>query len=152
MLSIFFLLWIILNGRVTLELVVLGILIAAAVFLFACAAFGYSFRRELDVLKYLPLVVLYMINLMREIILASLHVIGLILNPSRKPEPVLIEFDSGLPTEFQNVVLANSITLTPGTVTVEMKGDHFTVHCLIPEFAYGIGESSFVKLLRRIRL
>ena len=152
MLSIFFLLWIILNGRVTLELVVLGILIAAAVFLFACAAFGYSFRRELDVLKYLPLVVLYMINLMREIILASLHVIRLILSPSRKPEPVLIEFDSGLPTEFQNVVLANSITLTPGTVTVEMKGDHFTVHCLIPEFADGIGESSFVKLLRRIRL
>ena len=152
MLSIFFLLWIILNGRVTLELVLLGLFIAAAVFLFACAAFGYSFRHELDVLKYLPLVVLYMINLMREIILASLHVIRLILSPSRKPEPVLIEFDSGLPTEFQNVVLANSITLTPGTVTVEMKGDHFTVHCLIPEFADGIGESSFVRLLRRIHL
>ena len=152
MLSIFFLLWIILNGRVTLELVLLGILIAAAVFLFACTAFGYSLKRELDVLKNLPLIVLYLLNLMRESIVASLHVIRLILSPARKPEPVLIEFDSGLPTEFQNVVLANSITLTPGTVTVELQGDHFTVHCLIPEFADGIGESSFVRLLRRIHM
>ena len=152
MLTVFFILWIILNGRVTLELVLLGILISAAVFLFARAAFGYSARRELDVLRYMPLALLYLINLMREIILASLHVIRLILSPARKPEPVLIEFDSGLPTEFQNVVLANSITLTPGTVTVELQGDHFTVHCLIPEFADGIGESSFVKLLRRIHM
>ena len=152
MLTVFFILWIILNGRVTLELVLLGILISAAVFLFARAAFGYSARRELDVLRYMPLALLYLINLMREIILASLHVIRLILSPARKPEPVLIEFDSGLPTEFQNVVLANSITLTPGTVTVEMQGAHFTVHCLIPEFAEGIGESSFVRLLRRIHL
>ena len=46
MLLLFFILWIILNGRVTLELVLLGIPIAAAVFLFARAAFGYSVRTE----------------------------------------------------------------------------------------------------------
>ena len=152
MLLLFFILWIILNGRVTLELVLLGIPIAAAVFLFARAAFGYSVRTEGYVLKYLPLTVLYLINLMVEIIRASLNVIAIIINPSRKPDPVLIEFDSGLPTEFQNVVLANSITLTPGTVTVEMTEGHFLVHCLIPEFAEGIGESSFVRLLRRVHL
>ena len=150
MLVYFFILWIILNGRVTLELVLLGILIAAVVFLFARAAFGYTARSEFNVLKYTPLALLYVLNLVREIILAALHVIAQILRPSAKPDPVLIEFNSGLPTEFQNVVLANSITLTPGTVTVEMEGDHFLVHCLIPEYADGIAESSFIKLLRRI--
>ena len=152
MFTIFFILWIILNGRVTVELVLLGIIIAAAVFLFARSAFGYSVRTERYVLRYLPLTVLYLINLMWEIIRSALHVIAIIIHPSRKPDPVLIEFDSGLPTEFQNVVLANSITLTPGTITVLMKDGHFTVHCLIPEFAQGIGESSFVRILRRIRI
>ena len=76
----------------------------------------------------------------------------MILSPSAKPDPVLIAFDSHLPTEFQNVVLANSITLTPGTVTVQMKDGHFLVHCLRLEYAEGIEESSFVKLLRRVRL
>ena len=152
MLTVFFILWIILNGRVTLELVLLGILISAAVFLFARAAFGYTASSERKVLKYTPLAIVYLVNLMREIIVATCHVISLILHPSAKPKPVLIEFHSGLPTEFQNVVLANSITLTPGTVTVEMEGDHFLVHCLIPEYADGIGDSSFVKLLRCIHL
>ena len=152
MLTFFFILWIVLNGRITLELVLLGIPIAAAVFLFARAAFGYSASTELSVLKYAPLALVYLVNLIREIIIASLNVVALILRPSGRPDPVLIEFDSGLPTQFQNVILANSITLTPGTVTVEMSEGHFTVHCLVPEFADGIGESSFVKLLRRIRL
>lgn len=152
MLVFFYLLWIILNGRVTPEILLLGIPIAAAVFLFARAAFGYSARTEFKVLRYAPLAAVYLVNLMVEIVKASLNVIGIILRPGRKPDPVLIEFDSHLPTDFQNVVLANSITLTPGTVTVDMTGSHFTVHCLVPEFAEGIGESSFVKLLGRVRL
>ena len=152
MLTFFFLLWIILNGRVTLELVLLGIPIAAAVFLFARAAFGYTVRTESDVLKYSPLAVLYLFNLMLEIVKASFQVIGVIIRPSGKPDPVLIEFDSGLSSEFQNMVLANSITLTPGTLTVQMSEGHFLVHCLIPEFADGIEESSFVRLLRRVSL
>lgn len=149
MLSFFYVLWIILNGRVTLEILLLGIPIAVAVFLFARAAFGYSASTEAKVLLYTPLAVVYLVNLMVEIVKASSSVIGLILNPAKKPDPVLIEFDSGLPTDFQNVVLANSITLTPGTVTVEMSGSHFQVHCLRPEYAEGIESSSFVKLLRR---
>lgn len=152
MFVLFFVLWIILNGRITLEIVFLGFVIAAAVFLFAHIAFGYSIRNEGRVFRYLPLAIWYLINLIIEIVKASLHVIAVIGNPTGKPDPVLIEFDSGLPTEFQNVVLANSITLTPGTVTVALKGDHFLVHCLRPEYAEGIGESSFVRLLRRIDL
>ncbi len=152
MLALFFILWIVLNGRVTLELILLGIPIAAAVFLFAHFAFGYSAGSEFKILRYAPLAIWYGLNLVIEIIKASLNVIAVILNPGKKPDPVLIEFDSGLPSSFQNVVLANSITLTPGTVTVEMEGDHFLVHCLIPEYAEGIEESSFVKLLRRIKV
>ncbi len=152
MLIFFYFLWIILNGRITPEILILGIVIAAAVFLFAHAAFGYSLKNELLICRYLPLAVLYVFDLIYEIIKASLAVLLVIINPLRKPDPILIEFDSGLETDFQNVILANSITLTPGTVTVQMSEGHFMVHCLIPEYAEGIEESSFVKLLRRVKM
>ena len=70
---------------------------------------------------------------------------------SKNPDPVLVEFHSGLKDAFSNVVLANSITLTPGTFTVVQKDDFFVVHCLRPEFAEGIEESSFVRLLRKVK-
>ena len=64
---------------------------------------------------------------------------------------MLVEFHSGLPSDFQNVLLANSITLTPGTYTLEQQGDHFLVHSLVPEYAEGMAESSFVQLLRKLK-
>ncbi len=152
MLIFFFVLWIVLNGRITFELVVLGIIVAAAVFLFAQKAFHYSPRSELLVIRYLPLAVLYFFNLILEIVKATLAVAKIVVSPARKPDPILVEFDSGLATTFQNSILANSITLTPGTVTVKMNGDHFMVHCLVPEFADGMETSSFVKLLQRIKM
>ena len=56
----------------------------------------------------------------------------------------------GLKTDTARVVLANSITLTPGTITVTLEGDEFVVHCLDKELADGIENSVFVALLRRM--
>ena len=47
-------------------------------------------------------------------------------------------------------LLANSITLTPGTITVAVDGDKFIVHCLDKTLAEGIESSVFVKLLEKI--
>ena len=74
----------------------------------------------------------------------------LALTPSAQPEPVLVDFHSGLHRESLNVVLANSITLTPGTITVRQENDLFSVHCLRGEYAKGINASGFIKLLRRM--
>ena len=45
---------------------------------------------------------------------------------------------------------ANSITLTPGTITVSLSDDEYVVHCLDKELAQGIDSSVFVELLKRI--
>ena len=152
MIVVFFLLWVILNGRVTLEIILTGIVIAAAVFALSRAVFNYSLKDELLFWRNIPLMILYVINLIGEILKASLAVIRVIRAPAKHPDPVLIEFDSEFSSVVQNVVLANSITLTPGTYTVRLEGNHFLVHCLIPEFAEGIEDSSFVKLLRKMHL
>ena len=48
------------------------------------------------------------------------------------------------------MLLANSITLTPGTITIEQREDEYTVHCLDSSFIEGIEKSTFVKLLERM--
>ncbi len=67
-----------------------------------------------------------------------------------EPEPAIVHFQTDLKTTFARVLLANSITLTPGTITVSLKDNIYTVHCLDKELAMGIDSSVFVKLLERI--
>ena len=145
-----FALWIVLNGRVTLELVIFGVVIATAVTFFANRVIGYSTSVERRVLRNLPVFLMYIFNLIWEIIVSAFKMCGMVYRAD-PPDPVIIEFHSGFDTQLQNVLLANSITLTPGTITLFQEGDHFVVHCLRREFGDGIDESSFVKLLRKIK-
>jgi len=89
-------------------------------------------------------------NLVVEIIKAAFQVAVLAWS-KKTPDPVMVEFHSGLEGNLTNVLLANSITLTPGTFTVHQDGDRFIVHCLRAEYAEGIEDSSFIKLLRRVK-
>ena len=143
--------WIVLNGRITPEIVVFGILTAGAAYLFLRKVLGYSLKTDGRILRNLPLLVLYVLNLILEIIKAAFAVTGVVFGRNRKPDPVIVEFHSGLDGDFRNVLLANSITLTPGTYTVFQEKDHFVIHCLRKEYAKGLDDSSFVHLLRRIR-
>ena len=144
-----FLLWLLLNGRVTLEIVVIGAGLTALLMAFMTRFLGWSVRRERELFRVAPLFLLYLLNLLWETIKAAVTVLAVALTPSQRPEPVLVEFRSGLPREYQNVILANSITLTPGTITVFQEGDRFLVHALRREYAEGLNRSSFVLLLRK---
>ena len=59
-------------------------------------------------------------------------------------------FDTAFQTGLAKVLLANSITLTPGTITVSVEDDRFCVHCLDKELAEGMEDSVFVKLLEEM--
>ena len=55
-----------------------------------------------------------------------------------------------LKTEMARVMLANSITLTPGTITVSLTDQELLVHCLDKSLAEGMEDSEFVKLLEKL--
>ena len=150
MMLLFFLLWIILNGKISLELVIFGILISVTATYCVSRVTGYSPKNDLFILRNLPVFLFYILNLILEITQSAIHVMALIFE-AEDPEPVIVEFHSGLRLPMQNVLLANSITLTPGTITVIQEDDHFVVHCLRKEFAEGLEESSFIKILRKLR-
>jgi len=67
-----------------------------------------------------------------------------------KISPNVVKFKTNLKKDLSKTILANSITLTPGTITIEVKGDEFTVHCLSEKNIEGIINSKFEKILLKI--
>ena len=150
MLALFFLVWIIFNGRLTLEIALFGIAVTWAMFAFVCKFMDYSLQRELRLYRRLPQYVGYGIVLIREIIGANLTVFRMILTRKETMEPVIVRIHTDLKTEAAKVILANSITLTPGTITVSMSGQELLVHCLDKSLSEGMEDSVFVKLLQKM--
>ena len=71
--------------------------------------------------------------LLYQVFLANLHVLYLAFHPRMKSliDPQIIEFDSRLTSDIARTTFANSITLTPGTITVSVSVmGLFTVHCI----------------------
>ena len=140
----------ILNGKVTAEICIFGVLISAALFYFMCRYMEYSLKKELLLFRLIPLFIRYFGVLVKEIVKANVCVLKIILSPDLQPEPAFVYFDTDLRTGLARVLLANSITLTPGTITVSVEDDRFCVHCLDKELAEGMETSVFVKLLKEM--
>ena len=150
MLLLFFLAWIIFNGRITLEIVLFGIVISLAVFMFVCKFMDFSIQREFGFYRKLPQFAHYIFVLIKEIIAANLTVCRMIVTRKETMEPVIVRVHTDLKSETARVILANSITLTPGTITVSMTEQELLVHCLDKSLSEGMEDSVFVKLLKKM--
>lgn len=147
MLILFFVLWIIFNGKITTEIILFGVVISAAVFAFICKFMDYSLQKEKHLLQSFGFLLKYVTVLIVEIIKANLAVIHMILTDREVAEPVLMKFRTNLKSDSARVLLANAITLTPGTITVSLEEEEFVVHCLDKNMADGIEDSVFVRML-----
>ncbi len=150
MFVLFFLIWVIFNGQLTAEIAAFGVVIAGVMYWFLCRFFDYSPRYDLFLLRKAPLLLHYFFTLVVEILKANLTVFKLIYTAEYELEPAVVHFKTDLRSTFARVLLANSITLTPGTITVALTGNEYTVHCLDKELAEGISSSVFVELLAKI--
>jgi len=72
----------------------------------------------------------YLPWLLYQIVTANIHVAYLALSPRMPIEPEIIRFKSKLESDISYVALANSITLTPGTITMDINEGEFVVHAL----------------------
>ncbi len=147
---LFFAIWVIMNGRITLEVVLFGLAIATLMFAFICKFMDYSIKKEVWLFKNFFLLLWYVIVLIVEILKANFAVVKMIFSVKYQIEPALVTFKSPLKTGFANFLLANSITLTPGTITVSSESGEFVVHCLDKDLAEGMDDSIFVHLLKKL--
>lgn len=145
-----FILWLLLNGRLSPEILLFGLGLTGLLALVLRALFGYTPRKELRLWRKLPLAAAYVAVLLWEIGKAALRVLGVILFPRRRIRPALIDIRVDLRSEFARYVLANSITLTPGTISVRTRGQVMTVHCLDAAMLENTESGIFVRLLRKL--
>ncbi|MHC4938527.1 MAG: Na+/H+ antiporter subunit E [Planctomycetota bacterium] len=82
--------------------------------------------------------ILYFPWLCWQIVVSALYVTKLTLAGQRKIDPHLVRFRSEQPNEVAQVILGNSITLTPGTLTLEIEGDEYIIHALDQHSADGL--------------
>lgn len=146
---VFFALWLIFNGRFTVELALFGLAISLALTAFVRRFMlkDWSFRKEVSILRKTPAFLRYCWLLVKEITLANEQVLHLILSNRREVQPKLATFKTKLVSPVSRVILADCITLTPGTITVSLEDDTYVVHCLDESFEEGLVDSSFEKRL-----
>ena len=143
------LLWILFNGRITAEILIFGVVIAACIYGIFCALFGYSFEKDMALVRKLPGILSLAGSLLVEIIRANLAVTKMIYS-KKKPAGCYVRFKPALNTRAAQVTLADCITLTPGTITGLLEDGEYTVHCLDESFTQGISDSVFVRHLKTI--
>ncbi|MCF0133197.1 MAG: Na+/H+ antiporter subunit E [Blautia sp.] len=150
MLLLFFAVWLIFNGQITTEILIFGVVISGLMFAFICKFMDYSIRREKILFMRSGYLLKYLVVLIIEIVKANIAVVRLILSSTEVCEPVMVTFKTTLRSKISRVILANSITLTPGTITVSLWEDELIVHCLDKSMAEGMDNSVFVEMLEKM--
>lgn len=120
----FFLIWLLMSASLNLFHVGLGLL----------AAFGVAwFNTDRSVSRFAIRrlrIVWYFLWLVGRIVQSGFHLSLLILHPALPIDPKLIRYRTKLREEASIVLLGNSITLTPGTITVELNSQDLVVHVM----------------------
>lgn len=130
------LLWILLNGKLTLEILLIGLVLVWAISAFMYKHLGYVPSDRENVLRKTGWALLYLVVLCGEVIKSGLTVLKFVTARKVDIQPQIVLFRVPLKTELLKIVMANSITLTPGTVTLHIEDEWFYVHV----FDYTLGE------------
>ncbi len=123
--------WIILSGMFDAFHLTLGVISCLLVANFSGKMLFESLRVEVRARQIFGMLA-YGPWLLWEIVLSSLQVAYIVLHPQMldKMDPQLIRFKTKLKSNFARVTFAQSITLTPGTITVSLQNDEMTVYAL----------------------
>ncbi len=147
---VFFLFWLLLNGRITWEISIVGLVLSGLLYAFVCRFMDYSPKKELKILVRLGKIILYLLFLIKEVFASALQTIHFIWSPGEEVEPKLVSFKTKLKTDAGKVALSNSITLTPGTITVGIDEDTLLVHALDSSYSVSLEGSEMEKKLLKI--
>lgn len=148
-----FILWVLLSGKFDLFHLILGAISCAMVAKFCSGLLFQEKSRHLGRrLAEAGRFLLYLAWLLVQIVLANFHVIGLALSGRRLRrdlDPHIFHFKTVLRHDFSRFVLANSITLTPGTVTIRIHGDTLYIHAISKKAAGDLANQDSISEMER---
>jgi len=124
--------WILLNGSVAADTLAVGVLAAFLITLF--------FRRGLAPIAEFPFTpraiiaaVQFIAYFFKEMIKSNVKLAAIVLNPRLPINPGIVKVRTTLKSPMARLLLANSITLTPGTLTLELEGEWLYIHLVTTE-------------------
>ena len=144
-----FIFWILLSGEFTFILITSGVVASLIVAYLSHDIFVGKADLKTETGRVFKFIV-YIPWLLWEIILANVEIAYLVLNPKPLIDPQLVHFKNDLKTDLGIVTLAHSITLTPGTVTVEANREEFIIHAIWQKSAEGIISGEMQRKVRKI--
>lgn len=148
LIAFYLFLWVIFAEKITVESIIIGLVVITIVLkLNKDIVTKTKIYINVKKIKYY---VQYFLVLIAEVIKANIQVAIIVLSKNPNLDPCIIEYKTKLISEFHQMIFANSITLTPGTLTISLENDIVKVHCLKKDFAKGLYNSKFEELLIRI--
>lgn len=135
---VMFAFWIVMSGKFDFFHLTLGVFSCGLVtWLSHDLLFSGHTRKFTALVSEIGRFLRYVLWLFDEIVRANIHIAALALSPRAMDllEPRMITFKTVLKTDFARFVLANSITLTPGTVSVRIQDDTFHIHAITAQSA-----------------
>ena len=129
-----FLFWLLLNGSVAVDVVLVGLGVALLIsLLFRDSLAVFSELRATP--QALMAALAYVVYFMKELFKANIRLARIVLSPSLPVEPGIVKVRTRLKSRMGRLLLANSITLTPGTLTVELDNEWLYIHWVKVESA-----------------
>ncbi len=118
--------WLILTNSIDFANIVVGLIVSAVIALLYTRSF-----KEDDVEMISPLWLgVYIVVFLKNIILSNIQISKRILRKDMRLAPAIVAVKTDLKSDWKKLLLANSITLTPGTLTLDVKGDTLYIHTI----------------------
>lgn len=135
-----FILWLVFNERITSDVIIAGVIVVALLSLFLAKFTGWSVARDKKFAARIPAFIGFVLRLIVEVFKANIHMIALVLSdkPNEIIAPKIVKHKTPLKSSIGRVALANSITLTPGTITVDVGDGGVYVHAIDELAASGL--------------
>lgn len=139
--------WLLLSGHTNPLLLSLGLLSVAAVV--ACASRLEILDDESVPVHLLPGLIRYVPWLIGQVIRSNLDVARRIVSPELPIHPSVVKVDATHHTEVGRVTYANSITLTPGTISLDVSAETIEVHALTEDAANDLMSGEMARRVQR---
>ena len=121
--------WMILNNSLAIEIWLTGGVVSLFLAILLCSNCSVFQGVNLTP-KAMLYTIMYILVFLLELVKSNLHIAKLVLTPSLPINPGVIRAKTILKSRMARLILANSITLTPGTFTIDFIDDTLYIHCV----------------------
>ena len=134
-----FVMWMILTANFQLSNILVGIAVSFSIALLYLKLFTHKAFEFISPFWFM----VYLFVLLKNLIISNIQISKRVLSRDMKLSPAIVAVKTDLESDWKKLLLANSITLTPGTLTLDIKDDILFIHVI--EYHEGSSKESITK-------